>query len=121
MLSKSLKIAGFALAGTIVLCLATIQGHSEIAVTGVGTPTKAGPLAEPPAAVSQPGKQSAPLWVQCWQYGVKIIDEKNLFGIRVQSLIERDSLGFSGRDGSNGEVYVIPIKGDSTCLIKPLR
>lgn len=121
MVSNALKYAGFGLAIAIALGFATTPGHSEISIAGGQKPTSATPLPEGQPPATDPAKQSASLWVQCWQYGVKIIDEKNVYGIRLQNLIERDSLGFKGRDAKNGDIYVIPVNGDSTCLIKPLR
>jgi len=121
MVSNSLKYAGFGLAIAIALGLATTQGHSEIAISGGQKAPHAASVADAKPATNDLPKQSASLRVQCWQYGVKIIDEKNVFGIRLQNLIERDSLGFKGRDSNNGDIYVIPVNGDSTCLIKPLR
>ena len=99
----------------IALGLTAPHAHSEIAVTGGRLPPKAAaPATESPA-------QAQALWVQCWQDGVKIIDEKNIFGIRLRNLIEQETIGFSGRDSNNGNVYIIPVNDVSTCLIKSLR
>jgi hypothetical protein len=121
MLFNSVKFAGFGLAIAIALGVAATRGHSEIAVTGGQKPANTAPVADKNAATGDLAKQGTSLQVQCWQYGVKIIDEKDVFGIRLQNLIERDSLRFSGRDSNSGDIYVIPVNGDSTCLIKPLR
>ncbi len=91
--------------------------HSEIEITGVrgAAPTTG-------AAITAGASARSPLLrVQCWQNGIKIINEDNLRGIRLRNLIERDSVGFKGQDGSNGEVYIIPVNDDSTCLIKSMR
>jgi hypothetical protein len=121
MLLNAVKIAGLGLVVAIVLGLASTHGHSEIAVSGGQKAAKAGPVVDAKPATGEPIKLGAPLWLQCWQYGVKIIDEKNIFDVRLQNLIERDSLGFKSRDANNGDIYVIPVHGNSTCLVKPLR
>ncbi len=118
---NSVKIACIGLAIAFAFGFGATQGYSEIAIAGGQKPASAPQNAHALAPTDEPLKQSAPLRVQCWQYGVKIIDEKDLFGIRLQNLIERNSLGFKGRDSSNGDIYVIPVNGDSTCLIKPMR
>jgi hypothetical protein len=118
---KSLKLAGAGLAVAIAFGVAASQGYGEIAVTGGPKPAAATVAVEAKGPKSEPIQLSASLWVQCWQYGVKIIDEKDVSGIRLQNLIERDSLGFRGRNSVNGDIYVVPVNGDSTCLIKPAR
>jgi hypothetical protein len=119
MLIKSMKLRTLGLAIAIALGVATSAGHGEITVTDSQKP--AGAAAEGKGPPSELVKQSAALWVQCWQHGVKIIDEKDVYGIRLQTLIERDSVGLKGRNSSNGDVYVTPVNDNSTCLVKPLR
>lgn len=116
-----MKFAGAGLAVAIAFGLAASQGYGEISVTGGPKSAETAAAVEAKGPKSEPIRISASLWVQCWQYGVKIIDEKDVSGIRLQNLIERDSLGFRGRNSSNGDIYVIPVNGDSTCLIKPAR
>lgn len=119
---NSVKYAGLGLAIAIALGFAAVpQGRSEIAVAGGPKVTKAAPAADTKAQTGEPMSGGASMRIQCWQYGVKIIDEKDVFGVRVQNLIDRDSLGFKGRNSKNGDIYVIPVNGDSTCLIKPMR
>ena len=118
---NSVKYTALGLAMAVALVFATAQGHSEIAVAGSQKATKAAPVADKKALTAEPMTGKASLRVQCWQYGVKIIDEKNVFGIRLQNLINRDSVGFKGHDSKNGDIYVIPVDGDSTCLIKSVH
>lgn len=116
-----IRHAARALAIAIVLGVATSQGHGEIAVAGDQTPAKVAPPTDMTVIANEPVIGEASMRVQCWQYGVKIIDEKDVFSIRLRNLIDRDSLGFKGRNSNNGDLYVIPVNGDSTCLIKPMR
>ena len=109
------RLLGFGSLIVIALGLTAPHAHSEISVTGGRLP----PMAAAPATESP--AQAQALWVQCWQDGVKIIDEKNIFGIRLRNLIEQEAIGFSGRDSNNGNVYIIPVNDVSTCLIKSLR
>ncbi len=109
------RLLGFGSLIVIVLGLTAPHARSEISVTGGQPP----PMAAAPATESP--TQAQALWVQCWQDGVKIIDEKNIFGIRLRNLIEQETIGFSGRDSNNGNVYIIPVNDVSTCLIKSLR
>ena len=111
------RLLGFGSLIVIALGLTAPHAHSEIAITGGQLP----PIAAPIAMAAAPATESPALWVQCWQDGVKIIDEKNIFGIRLRNLIEREAIGFSGRDSNNGNVYIIPVNDVSTCLIKSLR
>ena len=59
--------------------------------------------------------------MQCWQNGVQILDEDNIQGIRLQNLIDRDSVGFRGATSTEGQIHVIPVNDNSTCLVGPMR
>jgi hypothetical protein len=121
MLIKSMKFLGVGLVAVLALGFATPQGHGEITVTSGKNPTKTAVGAKTKATTKDRVSLDTSNWVQCWQHGVKIIDEKGIFDIRLQKLIARDNLGFKGRDAKRGEVLVVPLNGDSTCLIKPIN
>lgn len=121
MLSTSMKIFGFGFAIALALGFAAPSSHSEIAVSGAKTVPKSVTKSKAAAAKDQRVSLGASHWVQCWQHGVKIIDEKNIFDIRLQKLVVQDNLGFRGRDSNSGDILVVPLNGESTCLIKPLR
>ncbi len=116
MLLNLIRYGVVGLGVAIALGISIGSVHSEIEITGVrgAAPTSA-------AITAGASARSPLLRVQCWQNGIKIINEDNLRGIRLRNLIERDSVGFKGQDGSNGEVYIIPVNDDSTCLIKSMR
>ena len=116
MLPKFIRYGVVGLGVVIALGISIGSVHSEIEITGVRGAAPTG------AAITAGASARSPLLrVQCWQNGIKIINEDNLRGIRLRNLIERDSVGFKGQDGSNGEVYIIPVNDDSTCLIKSMR
>lgn len=118
---SSLKRVTYGLVVTIALGVTVGQAYGEIAVNGDRKSGDAVPAAAAKEPAKGPLKLGAPLRLQCWQYGVKIIDEKNLFSVRLQNLIDRDSLGFRRNASNDADVYVIPVNSDSTCLVKPLR
>lgn len=97
----------------IALALPANQGHSEITVPNDTIKAESTPL-----TLVEELTRDTPFQVQCWQNGVKIIDEKAFFGIRLRSLIDRETLGLRGRDSKSGDVYIIPVNENSTCLIK---
>ncbi len=121
MLTKSMKFLGIGLITLLVLGFAAPKGHGEITVTNGKKPPKSTVGAKTKATQKERVSLDTSNWVQCWQHGVKIIDEKGIFDIRLQKLIARDNLGFKGRDAKRGEVFVVPLNGESTCLIKPIN
>jgi len=116
-----MKFLGVGLVTALALGFAAPQGHGEITVTTGKKPPKLVVGENAKAAKKERVSLDTSNWVQCWQHGVKIIDEKGIFDIRLQKLIARDNLGFKGRDSERGEVFVVPLNGDSTCLIKPIN
>lgn len=121
MVTKAMRYLGIGLAVAVALGVAATRGYGEITVTGTPKSPAGASVAEGKGPVSEVTKLSVAMWVQCWQHGIKIIDEKDIYGIRLQNLIERETVGFKGRSADNGEVYVIPVNDNSTCLVKPLR
>lgn len=115
------KILSFGLIIAIGIGLTATSGHSEIKGPLKGKRPKLAKTVKGAAGKKVVKKYDAPLRVQCWQHGVKIIDEKGVRDIRLQNVINRATIGFKGRNSKRGEIYVIPVNDDSTCLIKPLR
>ncbi len=54
--------------------------------------------------------------LQCWQNGVRIIDETGLAGISVKSLLEPETLLLGG-GGDLARVIVLSLE-ESTCLVQ---
>ena len=88
MLRKLLFLSLFGLMAGPTLALSSGQAYGEILIFGAQGqdptgphPADAGP-ARPELASGVAG-ESIPLQIQCWQYGVKIIDEAGLDGVRL--------------------------------------
>ena len=116
MLKKLLMCSAFGLVVATALGLSTGLVYGEIEIVGVQDPESAGP-----APTSGAPDRSVSLQVQCWQNGVKIIDEVDLEGVRLRNLIDGDGVGLQGRNWKYGAVNIIPVNDGSTCLIKPMR
>lgn len=59
----------------------------------------------------------SPMHLQCWQYGVKIIDERALFDMRTNLAIEQGTLSF-GRENDTKPSVFVSVTGTATCLVK---
>ncbi len=108
--------SAFGLVVATALGFSTDLVYGEIEIVGVQGPKSAGPA----LTGGVPGR-SVSLHVQCWQNGVKIIDEVDLDGVRLRNLIEGGGVGLQGPDWKYGAVNIIPVNDASTCLIKPMR
>ncbi len=102
------------LAGAAMLGLAAplVQSHGEVS-EGSGRDTPA--LAASPGAPGNPFAR-ARLTLQCWQDGVKIVEERNLRGMSLDTLLEDNVVSFGHDDEANGGVLVISF-ADATCLV----
>ena len=105
----ALVLAGSASA--LTLRPAAVQGEIS---TLPGTTIITGTAAKPPslAVVSSDNLQ-----LQCWQQGIKIIDETDVGGISVRSLLDQDTVSFGGGSIAQPTVTVLSLD-DSTCLIR---
>ena len=102
------------------MLMAVILGPAATGVAEIST--------HPPETVKA---EKAPLTsqrfqLQCWQYGVQIIDERDLSAVTVNSLLSgpnpntvafQDTVGLKGLTGQDGSFTVVPVR-ESTCLIK---
>lgn len=115
MLRKILIWSSFGLFFGTTLGLSTGLVYGEIEILG----GQASKPADPELTTGVPG-ESIPLHIQCWQHGIKIIDEVGLDGVRVRDLIEGGGVGLQGDNWEYGDVNIIPVNDASTCLIKPV-
>lgn len=60
------------------------------------------------------------LRVQCWQEGVKIIDQNGLQGLALKEALQQQALTFRGESGQQPRTLILPI-ADGICLIQPER
>jgi hypothetical protein len=104
----SVAAAGLALALTTAIAVAKVEQD---------------PSRPPPApnrgASLQP-VHTAPLRAQCWQKGVKVVDEKNLRGLSITAATRRDTVTFKRADDEGASVFLLPL-GESLCLLQPER
>jgi hypothetical protein len=77
------------------------------------------PAGLPEGAVTQWPEliSTQPLSVECWQEGVKIIAERDLHGISVNDLLQREAVSFRRQNENYPSVHVVALH-DSTCLIR---
>lgn len=103
------------LTGTAMLGLAAplMQSFGEVS-DGNGRDAPA--LAASRGAPGNPFAR-ARLTLQCWQDGVKIVEERNLRGMSLDTLLEENVVSFGRDDEANGGVLVISF-ADATCLVK---
>ena len=63
---------------------------------------------------------TAPLRAQCWQKGVKVVDEDDLRGLSITAATRRDTVTFKRGDDEGASVFLLPL-GESLCLLQPER
>ena len=100
--------AGLAVALTTAIALAKVEQD----------PSKA-PQARAKEASLQP-LHTAPLRAQCWQKGVKVVDEDDLRGLSITAATRRDTVTFKRGDDEGASVFLLPL-GESLCLLQPER
>jgi hypothetical protein len=97
-------------AGALIV-LTTMPGSTAV--------TKPEPGPRSPQIPAVPVSQE-PIRVQCWQKGLKIIDEGNLQGLSINAATSRDTVTFKREGDANASTYLIPFD-HSLCLIQPAR
>lgn len=73
-----------------------------------------------PSKVERGGESlgpTAPFRVQCWQEGREIIDQRDLYGMSLKSILEQASVSFK-RKGSEGFAIHIISVDDTVCLVQ---
>lgn len=106
--SRAWLLAGAMLLGFVPLSLAV----GEVSRTGVEAPPAA--VTEPPRPVHGPG----PVRVECWQEGVRILEEGGLRGLSIPGATRESSISFSRQGDPNASVFLLPV-ADGVCLIQP--
>ncbi len=93
------------------------------AAPGLGEVTKTRE-AMPPIQQKQippaPVHGDTPLRVQCWQEGVKIIDQDGLKGLSLNSVTQQRSVSFKRLSEAQPSVFILPFD-KSICLVQPVR
>jgi hypothetical protein len=114
-MTRDIKRAGLLLAVCGLALLAAVPlGRSEVNRTSE-PPQRAAP--DNGVAVV-PADQQA-LRAQCWQEGVKIIDQDGLQGLALNEALKKQSVTFSN-DGRQPQTLILPF-ADGMCLIRSER
>ncbi len=77
-------------------------------------------LIEQPAPHLKTGQRlisSDNLELQCWQQGIKIIDEEGLGGVSVSTLLQQESVSFGAATGRSPTVLLLSLD-EATCLVR---
>ncbi len=107
------RLGRLAAAGGLVLLATVSLGHGEVSRSGPP------PAAAPEDLAVVPPDQLA-LRTQCWQEGVKIIDETGLRGLALNEALKQQTLTFHGATGQQPRTLILPL-ADALCLIQPDR
>lgn len=101
----------------VILALAAIG----LALAATPAAPELKPTARPPEA-SRPAPlrpmNEAPLRAQCWQRGVKIIDESGLAGLSINSATRQNTVTFKRDKQTQASVFLLPL-ADALCLLQP--
>ena len=89
-------------------------GRGEISRTGDPAPRPA------PAEITLVPADERPLRAQCWQEGVKIIDQTGLRGLALNEALKQQTLTFQGVNAQQPRTLILPL-ADALCLIQPDR
>jgi hypothetical protein len=100
------------IACAIALVAASSLGRSEIAKTGEPQPRPA-----PEAHQVTPPAELA-LKTQCWQHGIKIIDQAGLEGLSLNAQNKQNSVSFKRQAETQPTVFILPFP-DGLCLVQP--
>jgi hypothetical protein len=91
----------------IILCCAM-----GMCMLGMGSAAAVSELTKPQKVIPR-----SPMHLQCWQYGVKIMDERGLYDMRTNLAIEQGTLSFTRNNDNQPSVFV-SVTGTATCLVK---
>jgi hypothetical protein len=96
----------------LALLASSSLGRSEVAKTGE-------PGARPsPEAIAIMPPAGLALRTQCWQHGVKIIDQDGLLDLYLNTQTKEDSVSFRRRAEDQPTVFLLPFP-DGLCLVQP--
>jgi len=96
----------------IALVGASSLGQSEVAKTGEAEPRPA------PEALKVAPPAEVALRTQCWQHGIKIIDQEGLMGLSLNAQNQQNSVSFKRQAQTQPSVFILPFP-DGLCLVQP--
>lgn len=98
----------------LTLVLPISLSRSEVSKTGEPEP-RPGPERLAPVPV-----HDTELRAQCWQEGVKIIDQTDLQGLSLNAATRERTVSFKRQSEQQPSVFILPF-ADGLCLIQPTR
>lgn len=105
----------------LLVAIGAITANVLPAANGEVTPK---PVAPPPPIQAEiparPVHADMRLRVQCWQKGIKIIDQTDLSGLSLNAVTRQRSVSFKREGDPQPSVFVLPFE-DSLCMIQPDR
>jgi hypothetical protein len=114
-MTRDMKRAGLLLAAGGLALLAMVSlGRSEVSRTPAPAPRPT------PAEITLVPAGELALRAQCWQEGVRIIDQNGLQGLALTELVKQQAVTFSGADGEQPRTLILPF-ADGMCLIQQER
>ncbi len=96
----------------LALLASSSLGRSEVAKTGEPQPRPR------PEAIAITPPADLALHTQCWQHGVKIIDQDGLLDLSLNEQNKQNSVSFKRRAEGQPTVFLLPFP-DGLCLVQP--
>jgi hypothetical protein len=109
------RASRLAAAGGLVLLATASLGHGEVSRSSAPPPA---PAPQEERALVPPDTQG--LRTQCWQEGIRIIDQAGLQGLALNETLKQQALTFQGAGGSQPRTLILPL-ADALCLIQADR
>jgi hypothetical protein len=103
------------LAAAFALLVAPPSGQAEVSRT---SPPPRPAVPTPDVGLVPPDELA--LRTQCWQEGVKIIDQPGLQGLALPETLKQQALAFQGAAGHEPRTLILPL-ADALCMIGPER
>lgn len=75
----------------------------------------------PPAATTEPPRPvhaDEPLRLECWQEGVRVVEQAGLRGLSIPAATRESSVSFKRQGDANASVFLLPV-ADGLCLVRP--
>jgi hypothetical protein len=98
----------------LTLALPVTLTWGEVTKTGEPAPRPS------PERISPVPTPDVELRAQCWQHGVKIIDQADLEGLSLNAATRERSVTFKRRAEQQPTVFIMPF-ADGLCLVQPAR
>jgi hypothetical protein len=104
------RVGLLAAAGGLALLATVSLGRGEV--------SRSSEPAEPSTELAVVPASELALRTQCWQDGIKIIDQTGLQGLALNESLKQASLTFHGASRQQPWTYILPL-ADALCLIQP--